>query len=84
MDSTIALKLSQKIKLLPDDLIQEVDKFVDYLKYKSEHDDDWSVDLTDNQKQSIKDGSEDISNGKTYSHAEAKQIIRKHINSKIS
>lgn len=83
MDSSIASKLSQKIKLLPDDLIQEVDKFVDYLKYKSEHD-DWSVDLTDNQKQSIQKGSEDISNGKTYSHTEAKQIIREHINSKIS
>ena len=83
MDSITASKLSQKLKLLPDDLLQEVDKFVDYLKYKSEHN-DWSGDLMDNQKQSIKNGSEDISNGKTYSHAEAKQIIKEHINRKIS
>jgi len=83
MDSITASKLSQKIKLLPDDLLLEVDKFVDYLKFKSEHD-DWSDNLTDNQKQSIRSGSEDISNGKTYSHAEAKEIIKEHINRKIS
>lgn len=83
MDSITASKLSQKLKLLPDDLLQEVDKFVDYLKYKSEHN-DWSDDLTDSQKNSVKSGSEDIANGKTYSHAEAKQIIKEHINRKIS
>jgi len=83
MDSITASKLSQKIKLLPEDLLQEVDKFVDYLKFKSEQN-DWSDDLNDYEKQSIKSGSEDISNGKTYSHAEAKQKIKEHINSKIS
>ncbi len=83
MSSITASKLNQKINLLPDNLIQEVEKFVDYLQYKSEHE-DWSVDLTENQKQSIKNGREDISNGKTYSHVEAKNIIKEHIKSKIS
>lgn len=83
MDSITASKLSQKIKLLPDDLLMEVDKFVDYLRFKSEHD-DWSDNLTDSQKQLIKSGSEDILNEKTYTHAEAKQIIKQHISRKIS
>lgn len=83
MSSITASDLSQKIKLLPDDLIKEVEKFVDYLQYKSENE-DWSVDLTESQKQLIKNGSDDISNGKTYTHAEAKKIISEHINSKIS
>lgn len=83
MDSITASKLSQKIQLLPDNLLHEVDKFVDYLNYRSEQS-DWSEGLSDSQKQSIKKGSEDISNGKTYSHAEAKQKIKEYINSKIS
>ncbi|WP_296144102.1 DUF2281 domain-containing protein [uncultured Flavobacterium sp.] len=83
MDSITVSKLSQKIKLLPDDLLQEVDKFIDFLNYKSENA-DWSEFLTDEQRLLIKKGSDDISQGKTYSHAAAKQIIKDHIKSKTS
>jgi len=83
MDSITVSKLSQKIKMLPDDLLQEVDKFIDFLNYKSENA-DWSDFLTDEQKLLIKKGSNDISNGNTYSHAEAKQKIKEHIKSKTS
>lgn len=83
MDSATASKLNQKIKMFPEDLLQEVDKFVDYLKFKSENS-DWSETLNDDQKLLIEKGSEDISKGRTYTHTEAKQRIKDHIKSKSS
>lgn len=83
METVTASKLSQKIKLLPDNLLQEVDKFVDYLNYKSKNA-DWSETLNDEQNALIKKGSDDILQGKTFTHAEAKQKIKEHMQGKIS
>lgn len=81
MDSVTASKLSKKIKSLPDDLLQEVDKFIDFLNYKSSNA-DWSETIDASQNELIKKGEDDILNGRVFSHSEAKQKIKEHIKSK--
>ncbi|MBV6878384.1 DUF2281 domain-containing protein [Epilithonimonas ginsengisoli] len=73
--------LEANIKTLPEDLYEEVNDFVDFLKTKYENKDskDWSENLTESQKESIKKGLKDIENGKTYSHEEAKQRIKNYL-----
>lgn len=56
---------------------------MDYLNYKSKNT-DWSETLNDEQNSLIKKGSDDILQGKTFTHAEAKQKIKEHIRGKIS
>lgn len=70
--------LEENIKTLPEDLYDEVNDFVDFLKFKYESRNlgDWAEDLTDFQKKSIENGLADIKNGRTYSHDEAKQRIK--------
>ncbi|KFC18758.1 DUF2281 domain-containing protein [Chryseobacterium sp. FH1] len=73
--------LEDNIKTLPEDLYDEVNDFVDFLKFKYESKDskDWSDNLTTFQKSSIEKGISDIENGRTYSHEEAKQRIKNYL-----
>lgn len=74
-------KLEENIKTLPEDLYDEVNDFVDFLKFKYESKDskDWSENLSDFQKKSIDKGLSDIENGRVYSHEEAKQRIKNYL-----
>ncbi|KFC20851.1 DUF2281 domain-containing protein [Epilithonimonas lactis] len=74
-------KLEENIKTLPEDLYDEVNDFVDFLKFKYENisSDDWSENLSDYQKKSIDSGVSDIENGRVYSHDEAKQRIKNYL-----
>lgn len=74
-------KLEENIKTLPEDLYDEVNDFVDFLKFKYESlsSKDWSENLTEYQKSSIEKGLEDIEKGRTYSHEEAKQRIKNYL-----
>lgn len=73
--------LEDNIKTLPEDLYDEVNDFVDFLKakYESEDSKDWSENLTNYQKKSIEKGISDIEKGRTYSHEEAKQRIKNYL-----
>jgi len=73
--------LEENIKTLPEDLYDEVNDFVDFLKFKYESKDskDWSENLTRFQQSSIEKGLSDIENGRTYSHEEAKQRIKNYL-----
>ena len=61
---------------LPETLLEEVDKYIDYLNYKYS---DWSDQLSQHQVELIKKGKADIEANKTMTHQEAKEKIQAHI-----
>ena len=71
--------LHQKIDALPENLLFEVDRYIDFLKdkfFENSH-------ATENAVISlIKKGKDDIDNKRLISHAEARQRIAKYIENK--
>ena len=81
MEITIK-EIEQNLKSLPEEFLGQVNDYIKSLKAKSEKtkiEKDWAENLTDSQKKSIQKGVEDIKNGKTYSHEEAKQKIKEYL-----
>lgn len=74
--------LEKKLKTLPEELLENVNDYIDFLKSKYKKN-DWAEDLTDFQKKSVEKGVADIENGNTLSHDEAKQKIREYLQAKI-
>lgn len=83
MNTIIVSQINKKIKLLPVNLLQEVDAYIDTLCQKTNNK-DWSETLTENQLSLIEKGKIDIEQGKVYSHKEAKQKIKEYIKNKTS
>lgn len=83
MDAVTVSQINKKIKSLPVNLLQEVDKFIDFLTYKSSHS-DWSEQLSDEQLGLIEKGKKDIEENRVFSHNEAKKRIAAHIKSKTA
>jgi hypothetical protein len=81
MSSATISKINQKIKSLPANLLQEVDQYIDFLKYKNDQS-DWSESVSEDQLSLIEKGKKDIEEGRTYTHKEAKQKIADYIKSK--
>jgi hypothetical protein len=77
MNTTDALKVSQKINALPLPLLQDVDRYIDFLNFKYA---DWGEQLTEIYL--IKKGTDDILNNRIVPHEEAKEKIKNHIKSK--
>jgi len=82
MSSATVSKISQKIKSLPENLLQEVDQYIDFLKYKNDQS-DWSESMSDNDLSLIEKGKKDIEEGRVYSHKVAKQKIADYIKNKV-
>ncbi|MGQ7945685.1 DUF2281 domain-containing protein [Flavobacterium sp. WC2509] len=82
MSSATISKISQKIKSLPENLLQEVDQYIDFLKYKNDQS-DWSESISDDELSLIENGKKDIEEGRVYSHKEAKQKIADYIKNKV-
>lgn len=81
MDITIE-QIKKNLESLPKEFFGQVNDYIDFLKSKyseTKVGTDWAENLTDSQKQSIDKGIDDIKNGKTYSHAEAKQKIKQYL-----
>ncbi len=81
MNTITASKINQKVNTLPEKLLQELDDYIDFLKYKYAQK-DRSDDLTEQQIKLIEKGKKDIAQGKVISHTEAKQKIKNYIKSK--
>lgn len=80
--NTITLnKINDKLKNIPDTLAQDILTFIDYLDFKSANK-DWHNELSDSDIALIQQGDNDIKNGKTYSHAQAKSLIAEHLQNK--
>lgn len=81
METITPLQISQKINSLPATLLLEVDKYIDFLKYKYSQS-DWAEKLSDQQIQLIEKGKIDIEENRVMSHKEAKEKIKNHIKNK--
>ena len=73
-------KISEKIKQLPDFLLQEISDYIDFLLYKNEK--DWYTSLNDEQKAIIEQGKNDILQGKTHRHQDVVREMNAYIKSK--
>ncbi|MCY0967577.1 hypothetical protein [Chryseobacterium wangxinyae] len=81
MDITIK-EIEKNLKSLPKEFFGQVNDYIEFLKSKyneTETKEDWAEKLTDSQKKSIEKGIDDIKNGRTFSHDEAKQKIRQYL-----
>ena len=78
MEITIK-EIEQNLQSLPEEFLGQVNDYIDFLKSENSGEKDWAENLTDSQKKSIDRGIEDIKNGNTYSHEEAKEKIKKYL-----
>jgi phosphoserine aminotransferase len=76
-----ASQLNQKIKLLPANLLQEVNDYIEYLTFKSSQK-DWANDLTNEQISLIEKGKKDLEENRLVSHKEARERIKNYIQNK--
>jgi hypothetical protein len=81
MNTITVSQVNQKIKSLPITLLEEVDKYIDFLKYKYSQS-DWAEKLSEQQIQLIEKGKKDIEENRVMSHKEAKEKIKNHIKNK--
>lgn len=81
MNTITASQINQKVNELPEKLLQELDDYIDFLKYKYAQK-DWSDNLTEQQVQLIEKGRNDIAQGRVFSHNEVKDKIKNYIKNK--
>lgn len=74
-------QINQKLKLLPSNLLQEVNDYIEFLTFKSSQS-DWAEQLNEQQISLIKKGKKDIEENKIVSHKEAKEKIQNYIKNK--
>jgi hypothetical protein len=79
MKTITPLQVNQKINSLPASLLQEVDKYIDFLNYKYS---DWAEQLSKQQMQLIEKGIKDIEENRLIPHKEAKERIKNYIKNK--
>lgn len=82
MDSIIIQKISEKVKLLPNNMAEQVLSYIEMLLSKNNN--DWFENLSDLQKKSIEKGLEDIKYGRINSHDSVMEEMANYINSKKS
>lgn len=80
METTIHQKLTEKIKNLPDFLVEEISDYIDFLVYKNQK--DWVELLDEKQKQEIQKGLKDIEEGRVFSHDSVMEEMAEYIKSK--
>jgi hypothetical protein len=71
-------EINKKINLLPENLLQEVNDYIDFLTYKNTEK-DWANYLTEKQKVLIEQGKRDIENNNMVSQDVAKERIKKFL-----
>jgi hypothetical protein len=79
MNPITPLEVNKKINSLPATLLQEVDKYIDFLTYKYS---DWAEQLSEQQIQLIEKGTKDIEENRLIPHKEAKERIKDYIKNK--
>jgi hypothetical protein len=79
MNTVTPSQVTKKINSLPVALLQEVDKYIDFLNYKHS---DWAEQLSEDQIQLIEKGTKDMEENRLISHKEAKERIKDYIKNK--
>ncbi|MGB3453622.1 MAG: DUF2281 domain-containing protein [Moheibacter sp.] len=80
MEAIAIKRLTEKIKDLPENMIQEISDFVDFLVYRNQK--DWYDLLTPEEKQAIEEGLKDIEEGRVISHEKVMEEMRQYIQTK--
>gem|GEM_PF-572920 len=80
MEALAIKRLTEKIKDLPENMIQEISDFVDFLVYRNQK--DWYDLLTSEEKQAIEEGLKDIEEGRVISHEKVMEEMRQYIQTK--
>ncbi len=81
MNTSTASKINNRIKTLPENILLEIDKYIDFLTYKSSNS-DWAEELSAKQTSLIEKGKKDIEESRIYTHQEAKKKIADYIKNK--
>lgn len=79
MKTITPLQVTKKINALPASLLQEVDKYIDFLNDRYS---DWAEQLSEDQIQLIEKGTKDIEENRLIPHKEAKERIKEYIKNK--
>ncbi len=79
MNSVTPLDVNRKINALPDALLQEVDKYIDFLTFKHAS---FGNQLSENEILLIEKGKSDIEQNRLIPHKEAKEQIKDYIKNK--
>jgi predicted transcriptional regulator len=80
MDSILIQKIAEKVKLLPNNLAEEVLLNIELLL--SKNDQDWYDNLSKDQKESIERGLNDIKNGNVFTHDSVMEEMEVYLKSK--
>lgn len=81
MATITASQINQKINSLPENLLHEVDKYIEFLTFKSSHS-EWAEELSEQQISLIEKGRKDIEENRVIPHKEAKERIKNYIKNK--
>lgn len=81
MATITASQINLKINALPTNLLYEVDKYIDFLTFKSANS-DWAEELSEQQISLIEKGKKDIEENRVIPHHEAKEQIKNYIKNK--
>lgn len=79
MNSVTPLDVNRKINALPDALLQEVDKYIDFLNFRNST---LSAELSEKEISLIEKGKSDIEQNRLIPHKEAKERIKNYIKNK--
>ena len=81
MTTITATQINKKIKSLPVNLLYEVDRYIEFLAFKSSNS-DWAEQLSEQQISLIEKGKKDIEENRVITHKEAKERIKNYIKNK--
>jgi len=80
METLIHKELSEKIKNLPQKLVEELSEYLEFLIYKNNK--DWVEQLSPEQKKTIDQGLDDIEKQNIYDHDAVMEEMAQYIKSK--
>lgn len=72
--------INKRISSLPENALVELEKYIDFLAYKHG---DWSLEMSEQQSDSIKKGLSDIENKPTLPHSQIQEKMRNYLSTKL-
>jgi hypothetical protein len=75
-------KINDKLKVMSDNDADDIMSYLDFLS-SNKSIEDWFTQLNKSEIELIKQGQEDLTNNKIYTHHSAQEIIQNFIKSKV-
>jgi hypothetical protein len=73
---TTASDINDRISALPKEALNELEKYIDFLAYKHG---DWSLELSDEQSNSVNRGLNDIESESTFTHFQVQEKMKNYL-----